>query len=146
MAMNPVFSLPVQINYEDTDAGGVVYYANYLAYMERVRNACLRQLGYPLAELQQQCLLFVVVEAKIKYIKPAKLDDLIEVTLEVLEIRGASIFFAHQVVRNGELLVDATIRLATLRSDTFSPCRIPEDLRQSLHRHQIEYGEPLIKT
>jgi tol-pal system-associated acyl-CoA thioesterase len=138
--MKPVFSLPVQINYEDTDAGGVVYYANYLAYMERARNACLRQLGYPLAELQQQCLLFVVVEANIKYLRPAKLDDLIEVTLRVLEIKGASMVFAQQVVRSGELLVNATIRLATLHSDTFLPCRIPADLRQSLDQHQIEYG------
>ena len=135
------FSISVRINYEDTDAGGVVYYANYLAYMERARNACLRELGFPLSELQRnQKLIFVVAEANLKYLLPARLDDLIEITLTVLEIKGATLKLAQQVVRNGKLLVDSTIKLVTLNSDTFSPCRIPEKLRKSLEQHRIEYA------
>ncbi len=138
--MQSAFSLPVQINYEDTDAGGVVYYANYLAYMERVRNACLRDLGYPLAKLQQQSLLFVVIEANLKYHRSARLDDLLQITVRIHEIKGASISFSHQVMRSDELLVDATIRIATVSGDTFLPCKIPDKLRHSLERHQIKYG------
>lgn len=135
------YSLPVRINYEDTDAGGVVYYANYLAYMERARNACLREMGFPLSELQRsQKLIFVVAEASLRYLVPARLDDLIEITLEVLGIKGASVSLTQQAIRDNEVLVDSTIKLVTLNSDTFSPCRIPEKLRQSLEQHRIEYG------
>ena len=135
------FSVSVRINYEDTDAGGVVYYANYLAYMERARNACLRELGYPLSQLQcDQKLVFVVAEANVKYKLPARLDDVIDITLAVLEIKGASVDLSQQVLRGGNLLVDATIKLVTLNSDTFSPCRMPVELRQSLERHRIEYA------
>ncbi|MGI9319121.1 MAG: YbgC/FadM family acyl-CoA thioesterase [bacterium] len=135
------FSISVRINYEDTDAGGVVYYANYLAYMERARNACLRDMGFPLSELQyKQKLIFVVAEASLKYIMPARLDDLIQITLAVLDIRGAAVNLSQQVIRSKKVLVDSTIKLVTLNSDTFSPCRIPENLRQSLERHRIEYA------
>lgn len=135
------FSITVRINYEDTDAGGVVYYANYLAYMERARNACLREMGFPLSELQRnQKLVFVVAEANLKYLLPARLDDLIEITLAVQEIKGATVKLAQQAIRNGRLLVDSTIKLVTLNSDTFSPCRIPEKLRKSLEQHRIEYA------
>ena len=135
------FSISVRINYEDTDAGGVVYYANYLAYMERARNACLRELGFPLSELQNnQKLVFVVAEANIKYKLPARLDDVINITLAVVKIKGASVYLSQQVLRGGNLLVDATIKLVTLNSDTFSPCRMPVKLRQSLEQHHIEYA------
>jgi len=135
-----MFSLPLPVNYEDTDAGGVVYYANYLAYMERARNACLREMGYPLTSLiTKHKLMFVVAEANLKYLRPARLDDNIDVTLKVLEVRPVSIRFGQQVMRGGELLVDATLKLATLNSDTFSPCKMPQDLRQSLQQHLIEY-------
>ena len=135
------FSISVRINYEDTDAGGVVYYAHYLAYMERARNACLRELGFPLSELQNnQKLVFVVAEANIKYKLPARLDDVINITLAVVKIKGASVYLSQQVLRGGNLLVDATIKLVTLSSDTFSPCRMPVKLRQSLEQHHIEYA------
>ena len=135
------FSISVRINYEDTDAGGVVYYANYLAYMERARNACLRELGFPLSELQRnQKLIFVVAEANIKYKLPAHLDDIVEVTLAVSKIKGASVALTQQVLRGGSLLVDAAIKLVTLNSDTFSPCRMPVKLRQSLEQHHLEYA------
>lgn len=127
------FALPLQINYEDTDAAGVVYYGNYLGYMERARNACLRELGFSLTRLQQEfAVLFVVVEARLKYLSPARLDDEVDVTLEILRLRQVSLVFAQQVWRDDEILVDGEIRLALLNSDTFTPCCIPQELADAL--------------
>ena len=130
-----IFALPVQINYEDTDAGGVVYYGNYLGYMERARNACLRQMGFPLTRLKQRhAILFVVTEARLKYLAAAHLDDEIEVTLEILRLGRASLIFHQQVRRDGRVLVDGEIRLAVVNSDTFTPCRMPAELAGALGR------------
>ncbi len=137
--MTAGFSLPIQIDYVDTDAGGVVYHANYLAFMERVRSACLRQGGFPVSELKQRFnLVFVVTESSLKFHRPAVLDDVIDVSIEVLAIKGASVHCRQQVTRLGELLVDATIRIATITSDTFSPCKIPPVLREVFERHRID--------
>ena len=134
-----MFSLPIVINYEDTDAAGVVYYANYLGYMERARNACLREAGFPLSRVRDEHqTVFVVTEASLRYRIPAQLDDEISVTLAVLDIRGASMVFSQRVFRDQTLLVDGRIRLATLHSDTFSPCRMPEVIRLALEKHRIE--------
>ena len=124
------FSIPLLVNYEDTDAGGVVYYGNYLAYMERARNAFLRSKGFPLSMLtRDHQILFVVTEASLRYLLPAKLDDELEITLDISKIRGASVQFHHQVRRGREILVDGVIMLAVLNSETFQPRRIPEFLR-----------------
>lgn len=134
-----MFSIPVVINYEDTDAAGVVYYANYLAYMERARNACLREAGFPLTRvLNELNVVFVVAEAKLRYRRPARLDDVVYVTLEVETARGASVTFVQQVLRDGELLVDGRIRVGTLTSDTFSPCRIPDNIRHALDAYRLQ--------
>ena len=130
---NEVFAVDVQINYEDTDAGGVVYYGNYLGYMERARNAYLRSHGFPLnmmAEVHR--LLFVVTEAKLRYFAPARLDDLLQVTLSVGKVGGASIIFKHRAMRGQECLVSAEVKMATLNCDTFAPCRIPDNLKSRL--------------
>ena len=129
------FSIPLQINYEDTDAAGVVYYGNYPGYMERARNACLRGLGFPLNKLTQQySVLFVVSEVRLKYLSAARLDDELEVTVEILQLKRASVVFAQQVRRGGEVLVDGEIRLALVNNDTFRPCRIPQELAGALNR------------
>ena len=134
-----MFSIPVVINYEDTDAAGVVYYANYLAYMERARNACLRQAGFPLAMVRDDLnVVFVVTEARLRYRRPARLDDVVDITLEVETARGASVTFVQQVRRDGDLLVDGRIRVGTLSSDTFSPCRIPDKIRHALDDYRIQ--------
>ena len=134
-----MFSIPVVINYEDTDAAGVVYYANYLAYMERARNACLREAGFPLAVVRDEHkVVFVVIEANLRYRRPATLDNVVDITLEVESVRGASMTFVQQVRRDGELLVDGRIRVGTLTSDTFLPCRIPDDIRHALDVHRIQ--------
>ena len=124
------FSIPLLVNYEDTDAGGVVYYGNFLGYMERVRNAFLRLHGFPLRALaDEHQILFVVREARLKYLLPAKLDDELEVTLGVSEVRGAVVLFQHQVLCGDELLVEGEVMLATVHNATFQPRRIPKFLR-----------------
>lgn len=133
-----LFSISLQINYEDTDAGGVVYYGNYLGYMERARNAYLRSLGYPLSRLvEEHRILFVVTQAGIKYLSLARLDDELQVTLEITKISGARIIFAHQVLRGEMCLVDGEISLATVNSETFKPCRVPGFLRNRMVAEQV---------
>lgn len=130
------FSVKVTINYEDTDAGGVVYYSNYLGYMERARNACLRSLGFPLSVLKEESeLLFVVRNVVLQYFAPARLDDEIEVTLRIKKLAGASIVFEHDVVKEGSCLVRGVVNLAMISSRTFKPCRIPGWLRSPLEAY-----------
>ena len=128
-------SITLQINYEDTDAGGVVYYGNYLGYMERARNAFLRSLGWPLARVRDDySLLFVVTEASINYHAPAVLDDEIQVTLEIQKLGAASVVFGHNVLRDTDRLVSASIKVATVHGETFRPLRIPSQIRAMLLR------------
>ena len=130
---NGCFSITVAINYEDTDAGGVVYYGNYLGYMERARNACLRSLGYPLGVLKEERgLLFVVRNVVLRYFSPARLDDEIEVTLRIRKLAGASIVFEHEVNKGENCLVRGVVDLAVINDRTFRPCRIPGWLRSAL--------------
>ena len=130
-----VFSVALQINYEDTDAGGVVYYGNYLGYMERARNACLRRIGFPPSELEQRhSILFVVTEVRLNYLAAARLDDELIVTLEILHLRRASMVFRQQVRRDDQVLVDGEIKLALVNSDTFAPCRMPTELSDAFGR------------
>ena len=130
-----LFSLAIQINYEDTDAGGVVYYGNYLGYMERARNAYLRSRDLHLTRLQKDYnLVFVVTEANLRYHAPAVLDDEILVTLEIEKMGAASVWFRHKVMRKSTCLVNAGVRLATVDSQTFQPFRIPEELRRKMLR------------
>ncbi|NKB63345.1 MAG: YbgC/FadM family acyl-CoA thioesterase [Gammaproteobacteria bacterium] len=132
------FSITVPINYEDTDAGGIVYYGNYLSYMERARNACLRQAGYPLGVLVEEFgVLFVVTDARLKYIQPGRLDDALEITLGVKSIRGASIIFEQNVLRENTKLVEAEIKLAVLQSETFRPKKLPSFLVNALSQWKI---------
>ncbi len=139
MSSDVLFSLPITINYEDTDAAGVVYYANYLAYMERARNAYLRSLGLSLRIVRNQHhVVFAVTEAHLQYHKPAVLDDVIDATLQLNELRGASVEFVQTIVRGQERLVTGRVRLAILRCDTLTPCRMPDILRQALCTEKLQ--------
>ncbi|MGR3914048.1 MAG: acyl-CoA thioesterase [Gammaproteobacteria bacterium] len=129
------FSLCVTVNYEDTDAGGVVYYGNYPGYMERARNACLRRLGFPLRQLARcHGAVFAVTDAHLQYRAPAWLDDEIEVSVRLLTLRRASLVFAQQARRDGRVLVDARIALAMLGAASGKPRRMPAELAQALRR------------
>ena len=105
-----------RIYYEDTDAGGVVYYANYLRYLERGRTEFLRARGFSVRKLHEQGYLIPVMRLEIDYLVPAVLDDLIRVETAVLEITGATCTLSQRVVRSsdGTVLVDARVTLACL--------------------------------
>ena len=126
------FTFPVRVYWEDTDAGGVVYYANYLRFLERARSEWLRTLGIDQARLlTDERLQFVVVEANIRYHRPAKFDDELVVTAALESLGGASVTFAQEIRRGtaaGELLVSATVRAACIASDTLKPRPLPKAL------------------
>lgn len=129
------FRLDVRVYYEDTDAGGVVYYANYLKYLERARTEWLRRAGFDQRELAgQRNLLFTVRSVEIEYHMPARLDDRLEVEARILRIGRASIDFAQAVRRDGAELCGARVRVACIDAETFRPRALPAELRQCLER------------
>ncbi len=130
------FTFPVRVYWEDTDAGGVVYYANYLRFLERARSEWLRSLGIDQASLlRDKRLQFVVVEANIRYHRPAKFDDELVVSVRLDELRSASVVFQQEIRRgsqHGDLLVSASIRAACLASDSLRPRPLPAALTGQL--------------
>ena len=116
------FTIPVRVYWEDTDAGGVVYYANYLKFLERARSEWLRALGIDQLRLQrEERLQFVVVEANVRYHRPARFDDELVVSVALESLRGASVQMGQEVRRGAELLVSATVRAACIDADTLRP-------------------------
>lgn len=129
------FRLYVRVYYEDTDAGGVVYYANYLKYLERARTEWLRRAGFEQRDLVGQLnLLFTVRSVVVDYRAPARLDDRLEVEAQILRIGRASIEFAQAVRRDGVELCSARVRVASIDAETFRPRALPAELRQCLER------------
>jgi acyl-CoA thioester hydrolase len=129
MAQAPSFTHRVTVYWEDTDAGGVVYYANYLKFMERCRTEWLRALGVDQQRLRaERNLQFVVVSVSVDFLRPAVLHDEILVTAELERLTGATINFKQTIVRGAEQLIDATTRVACLDSGTLKPRAIPKDL------------------
>ena len=126
------FSWPVRIYWEDTDAGGIVYYANYLKFMERARTEWLRAAGVEQLPLKEQHgLMFVVVDLQAHYRKPARYGDELQVTCAVAERSRASLTFQQQVYRggrDGELLVEGRVRVACLDATTLKPTALPKEL------------------
>ncbi len=126
------FSWPVRVYYEDTDAGGVVYYANYLKFMERARTEWLRCLGYEQTELsERQNMLLVVQSVSVKYLKPAYLNDSLRVVAGIDELKRSSMLFSHRVIRlehdmAGELLATGNVRVVCVDASSFRPKPIPE--------------------
>jgi acyl-CoA thioester hydrolase len=129
MAEAPRFVHPVSIYWEDTDAGGVVYYANYLKFMERCRTEWLRALRVDQQRLRaERQLQFVVVNVSVDFLRPAVLHDEVLVTAELQRLTGATIVFKQTIMRGDEQLIDATARVACLDSGTLKPRPIPKDL------------------
>ena len=132
------FSLPIRIYWEDTDAGGIVFYANYLKFMERGRTEWLRALGFHQQVLREQVGgMFVVSETAVKYQQPAKLDDALWVTARVAEAGRVSLTIAQQVLlrREGQadtLLAEGTIRIGWVDAATLKPSRIPAAILEVL--------------
>ena len=130
--MKSPFSIPVRVYYQDTDAGGVVFHAQYLAFMERARTELLNELGLDLARLaEERRVLFLVYELKARYHAPARLNDMLSVSAEVVKMGRASLVFRHRVERNSELLVEADVTLALVDRDRMRPARVPQELEQA---------------
>jgi acyl-CoA thioester hydrolase len=129
MPANPSFSHRCTIYWEDTDAGGVVYYANYLKFMERCRTEWLRALGVDQLHLRsRRGLQFAVVSVAVNFLHPAILNDEVLVTAELERLTGATILFKQTIWRNDVQLIDATTRVACLDSGTLKPRAIPKDM------------------
>ena len=126
----------MRVYYEDTDSGGVVYYANYLKFMERARTERLRTLGFDQSELRSnQGVLFTVHSVNAGFMRPAVYDDRLEVTADIMDCKRASMIFSQQVYRNGETrpLCKAIVRIACVDSSTFRPCPIPESVLREIN-------------
>jgi acyl-CoA thioester hydrolase len=127
------FSVSIRVYYEDTDAGGVVYYANYLKFLERARTEFMRALGYDLRELAlDPGILFVVANVEVDYRRPARHDDQLEVSVAIAERGRAGMTFAQQVRRGAELLVEARVRVACVDAASFRPKALPDDIAERL--------------
>jgi tol-pal system-associated acyl-CoA thioesterase len=124
--------LPVRVYYQDTDAGGVVFHAQYLAFMERARTELLNARGLDLAALADEGrLLFLVHELNARFHAPARLNDMLSVSAEVVKMGRASLVFGHRVERETELLVEAEVTLAIVHRDRMRPARMPEELQRA---------------
>ena len=133
--MRETFRFPIRVYYEDTDAGGIVYYANYLKYMERARTEWLSSLGHELSTLERvEGIVFVVHRVEIDYRSPAKLGERIDATLELVELNRASMTVEQDVVRGDDLLTHARVALACVDCSNRRPMRIPAPLHQRLER------------
>jgi acyl-CoA thioester hydrolase len=129
LATPPSFTVPFRIYWEDTDAGGVVYYANYLKFMERCRTDWLRALGIDQLRLRaERQVQFAVVNVSVDFLRPAILNDEILVTAELARLSGATITFKQTITRGAAQLIDASVRVACLDSGTLKPRPIPKDL------------------
>jgi len=130
MNKSGIFSLPVRVYFQDTDAGGVVYHANYLNFMERARTEWLRTHGYSNAGLMKEFgVVFVVRSFKLDYLKPALLDDMLGVTAQIKEIGRSRISLLQKVLRKEEVMLEAEVHLVSVSIDSFKPVSVPEVLR-----------------
>lgn len=128
------FTFPVRVYYEDTDAGGVVYYANYLKFFERARTEMLRAMGCEQDQLRNQAgILFVVRSVQVDYLRPALFNDLLSVSCHITELKKASLTFEQHISRENEVLCSGVIRIACLDANTMRPKAIPTYLIDSLN-------------
>jgi len=128
------FQFRCRVYYEDTDAGGIVYYANYLKFMERARTEWLGHLGLEIVDLvEREGLLFAVRSVNMRYSRPARLNDRIVVTVEPTRIGGASLDLDQHIYRDGELLTRGWVQLACLDTVTYKPRALPSSVHAKLN-------------
>lgn len=138
--VEPRFSWPTRIYWEDTDAGGVVYHARYVAFMERARTEWMRALGY--GQERMRCdhgLVFAVRSMTMEFLKPARLDDALAVTATLVQCKRASMVFAQAVCRGDQTLLTAQVKIAALDATTFKPRGMDDALHAAL-KH-LEFPE-----
>ena len=132
-----VHRLPIQVYYEDTDAAGVVYYANYLKFMERGRTEFLRAFGFQQTQLLDEFgVIFVVRSVNIDFLRPARFDDQIEVLTQIEQFRRVSMGFQQEISQKGKetKLCSGTVQVACLQAESFRPTAFPEKLRARLEK------------
>lgn len=129
------FAIPVRIYYQDTDAGGVAFHAQYLLFMERARTEFLNAAGFDLARFaDEDGILFMVHRLAVRYHRPARLNDEVVVSAEVVKMGRASLVFRQTVERGAQLLVEADVTIALVDRLRDRPARIPDKLKRRLER------------
>ena len=134
------FQWPVRVYYEDTDAGGVVYYANYLRFFERARTEMLRSSGFEQDQLEKQHqIVFAVRSVDVDYLLPARFNQLLIVNVATSQFRGVSILFKQQITNSNtdenQVLCQANVRIVCADSQTFQPRPIPQLIRKELQQY-----------
>ena len=137
-----LFSWPTRIYWEDTDAGGVVYHARYVAFMERARTEWMRAMGYGQETMRNgDGQVFVVRAMTLDFLKPARLDDALQTTVELLQCRRASLMIRQAVLRDGQPLVTAQVRLAAVGARDFRPQAMHDTLYATLKQHENQHPQ-----
>lgn len=142
MSIDPRFSWPTRIYWEDTDAGGVVYHARYVAFMERARTEWMRALGY--GQESMRCgdgQVFVVRAMTLDFLKPAKLDDELAVTVALRQCRRASLLMEQTIHRGEQLLLTAQVRLAAVGAVDFRPQAMHDTLYATLKQLETTFAQ-----
>ncbi len=134
------FSWPLRVYIEDTDAGGIVYYVNYLKFMERARTEFLRSLGFEHYLKSDEDFMFVVADAQVSYKRPALMDDELRATAQIVELGRASLVFRQTICRGDELLAEGRIKIACVGKSGVKPRAIPASLTALFEQH---YGNPV---
>jgi tol-pal system-associated acyl-CoA thioesterase len=133
--MAQLYSLSVRVYWEDTDGAGIVYYANYLKFLERARTEWLRCLGFDQSALASRFgIVFVVRSIAAEFLRPARLDDQLDVSVSIGELGASVVEMTQTIARRGERLVSADVKLACVRIAALKPARIPPELRDTFAR------------
>ena len=123
------FVWPVRVYYEDTDAGGVVYYANYLKFTERARTEWLRACGFEQTDLaHEHGVIFMVRAIAVEYLKPARFNDALQVTVELIKVGAGQIDLIQRIVRNDEDLATVSVKIVCVKLDSMRPVRLPRQV------------------
>ena len=127
------FDFPQRVYFEDTDAGGVVYHAQYLKFLERARTEWLRYLGFTNSELERKHkILFIVSEIAVEFVKPARLDDAIIISVSIENLGRVRITFHQEIRRADDILVKARVTVASVGAASFKPIEIPTDVKKKM--------------
>jgi 4-hydroxybenzoyl-CoA thioesterase len=132
------FSFQLRVYIEDTDAGGIVYYVNYLKFMERARTEFMRSLGYGKDYIFNNDLMFVVRDVAVTYLRPARLDDELQATVSIRQLRGAVMVMQQRVKRGEEMLAQGDVTIACVERSGLKPRRLPRQMVASLQTMQQE--------
>ena len=130
------FSLDLRVYIEDTDAGGIVYYVNYLKFMERARTELMRSLGFGKNYIFNHDLMFVVRDVKVQYLRPATLDDELVATAAITQLRGASLVMRQRVRRGKDVLAEGEVTIACVDREGVKPRRMPREMVAALRLAQ----------